>query len=85
MAKIETLYLNYYTLVKVEKIAKYSTTIREEECHGIHTFVDQEELSSEIIGVCIKVNGEDIDITSRLTKEELKLLDKLNENDIEVT
>jgi len=84
MSKIETIYLNYYTLLNVEKEVTYSSTIREEECHGIHTFIDQEELTNEISKVVIKVLGQEIDITKRLTKEELSLLNKLDFDDIEI-
>lgn len=84
MSKIETIYLNYYTLLNVEKEVTYSTSIREEECHGLHTFIDQDELTNEISKVVIKILGQDIDITSRLTKNELALLDKLNTDEIEI-
>jgi hypothetical protein len=84
MSKIETIYLNHYTLLNVEKEVTYSTSIREEECHGIHTFIDQEELTNEISKVVIKVLGQEIDITKRLTKEELGLLNKLDYDDIEI-
>jgi hypothetical protein len=84
MSKIETIYLNHYTLLNVEKEVTYSTSIREEECHGIHTFIDQEELTNEISKVVIKVLGKEIDITKRLTKEELGLLYKLDYDDIEI-
>jgi hypothetical protein len=84
MSKIETIYLNYYTLLNVERQVTYCTSIREEECHGIHTFIDQEELTNEISKVVLKVLGQEIDITNRLTKEELGLLDKLDYDDIEI-
>jgi hypothetical protein len=84
MPNIETIYLNYYALVNVEKEATYSSTIREEECHGIHTFIDQEELSNNIIRVVIKILGQEIDITNRLTKNEIDLLNKLDSDDIEI-
>ena len=84
MSKIETIYLNHYTLLNVEKEVTYSSSIREEECHGIHTFIDQEELTNEISKVVIKVLGKEIDITNRLTKEELSLLNKLDFDDIEI-
>ena len=79
----ETIYFNYYTLVNVQKEVTYSDSIREEECHGFHTFIDQEEISNEI-KVVIKVLGKDIDITNRLTKGEIDLLSKLETNDIEI-
>ena len=85
MSKIETIYLNYYTLLNVEKEVTYSTSIREEECHGMHTFIDQEELTNEISKVVIKVMGKEIDITNRLTKQELDILDKLNTDETEIT
>ena len=84
MSKIETIYLNYYTLLNVEKEVTYCSSIRQEECHGIHTFIDQEELTNEISKVVIKVLGQEIDITNRLTKEELGLLEKLDYDDIEI-
>jgi hypothetical protein len=84
MSNIETIYLNYYTLLNVEREVTYCTNIREEECHGIHTFFDQEELTNEISKVVLKVLGQEIDITNRLTKEELGLLDKLDFDDIEI-
>jgi hypothetical protein len=85
MSKIETIYLNYYTLLNVEKEVTYSTSIREEECHGLHTFIDQEELTNEISKVVIKVMGHEIDITNRLTKQELSILDKLNTDETEIS
>jgi len=84
MSKIESICLNFYTLVNVQKEVKYSTDIREEECHGFHTFIDQEELSNEINRVVIKVLGKDIDITDRLTKEEIAILEKLETDEIEI-
>jgi hypothetical protein len=84
MSKIETIYLNHYTLLNVEREVTYCSNIREEECHGIHTFIDQEELTNEISKVVLKVLGQEIDITNRLTKEELDLLDKLDYDDIEI-
>ena len=84
MSKIETIYLNHCTLLNVEKEVTYSSSIREEECHGIHTFIDQEELTNEVSKVVIKVLGQEIDITNRLTKEELDLLNKLDYDDIEI-
>jgi hypothetical protein len=84
MSKIETIYLNHYTLLNVEKEVTYCSSIREEECHGIHTFIDQEELTNEISKVVIRVLGQEIDITKRLTKEELCLLNKLDYDDIEI-
>ena len=84
MPNIETVYLNYYTLVNIEKEATYRSEIREEECHGFHTFIDQEEISNEVNKVVIKVLGQDIDITNRLTKQELEILGKLENDDIEI-
>jgi tRNA U54 and U55 pseudouridine synthase Pus10 len=84
MSKIESICLNFYTLVNVQKEVKYSTDIREEECHGFHTFIDQEELSNEINRVVIKILGKEIDITNRLTKDEIALLEKLETDEIEI-
>jgi hypothetical protein len=84
MSQIESICLNFYTLANVQKEVKYSTDIREEECHGFHTFIDQEELSNKITRVVIKILGKDIDITDRLTKDEIALLEKLETDDIEI-
>jgi hypothetical protein len=84
MSKIETIYLNHYTLLNVEKEVTYCSSIREEECHGIHTFIDQEQLSNKISKVVIKFLGQEIDITNRLSKHEIALLDKLDFDDIEI-
>ena len=46
-----------------------------EEGHGFHTFYDSEEISRVITSVVIFLeNGEKIDITHKLNKEELKLI-----------
>lgn len=70
----ETEFSIYNSLVEIQKEVSYSYSIREEECHGFHTFIDQDELSNEVVKVILKVNGNEIDITSRLSKEELVLL-----------
>lgn len=61
-------------LVEIQTQVGYKYSSREEECHGFHTFVDQEIISEDVIKVTLKVNGNEIDITDRLTKEELKML-----------
>jgi len=83
MPKINSILLNFYTLANIERQVKYSTDVRVEECHGFHTFIDQEVVSNEIVKVCIKVKDSEIDITNRLTKEELSLLDKIEEDELE--
>jgi hypothetical protein len=46
-----------------------------EEGHGFHTFYDSEEVSRVITSVFILLeNGEKIDITHKLNKEESKLI-----------
>lgn len=48
---------------------------RVEECHGYHTFNEDEIINEEITKVELVLgNGTCIDITSRLTKEELELI-----------
>ena len=48
---------------------------RVEECHGYHTFNEDELISEEIIKVELVLDAKtSIDITSRLTKEELALI-----------
>jgi hypothetical protein len=70
----ETEFSIYNSLVEIHKEVTYSYSTREEECHGFHTFIEQDELSNEVVKVVLKVNGSEIDITTRLTKEELVLL-----------
>jgi hypothetical protein len=44
---------------------------RQEECHGIHTFDESEEVDRELISFKIFINANEyIDITDRLTPEE---------------
>jgi hypothetical protein len=46
-----------------------------EEGHGFHTFYDCEEISRRVTEVTILLdNGEKIDITQKLTKEQMKLI-----------
>jgi hypothetical protein len=46
-----------------------------EEGHGFHTFYDSEEVSRRVTSVTILLdNGEKIDITQKLTKEQMKLI-----------
>ena len=53
----------------------YQEETNVEEGHGFHTFYDSEEVSRVITSVVIVLdNGEKIDITYKLNKEELKLI-----------
>ena len=53
----------------------YQEELNIEEGHGFHTFYDSEEISRVITSVVIFLeNGEKIDITHKLNKEELKLI-----------
>jgi hypothetical protein len=46
-----------------------------EEGHGFHTFYDTEEISRRVTCVIILLdNGEKIDITDKLNKEQMKLI-----------
>jgi hypothetical protein len=46
-----------------------------EEGHGYHTFYDSEEVNRVITSIVIFLeNGEKIDITHKLNKQELKLI-----------
>ena len=67
-------YSIYNSLVEIHTQTGYKYSTRQEECHGIHTFIDQEVFSEDVITVKLKVNGKEIDITDRLTQEELKSL-----------
>jgi hypothetical protein len=53
----------------------YEEETNVEEGHGFHTFYDSEEVSRVITSVMILLeDGEKIDITHKLNKEELKLI-----------
>ena len=46
-----------------------------EECHGFHTFYDTEEISRKVTSVSILLdNGERINLTDKLNKEQMKLI-----------
>ncbi len=45
---------------------------RTEECHGYHQFEDVETLGVKVNRVILKYNDLEIDITDRLTKDEIK-------------
>lgn len=74
MSKIEKqVHLEFYTLVAdIEET--FTSEVRVEECHGEHMFLDTEILSQEIVNLKIVIGHEEIDITNRMTKEELQLM-----------
>lgn len=47
---------------------------RIEECHGVHYFNDDEEISRTLLSAVISVGGLSIDITDRLTEREREFL-----------
>lgn len=61
---------NFETYVSIKfTYKKYPSRI--EEGHGLHEFNEDEEISREVDSVKLLLSdGEEIDITSRLTKEE---------------
>jgi hypothetical protein len=67
------IYLDFYQLVAdIEE--KFTIESRVEEGHGQHIIEDTNVLSREIVSLKILCGHEEIDITDRMTKEELKLL-----------
>ena len=69
----ETLFAAIYLecMVEVEENWEYHPP-RVEECHGYHSFSEDELIDSKIVKVALILGHEkSIDITSRLTKEEL--------------
>jgi hypothetical protein len=71
---IETELTTNWIWLNAEIETTYQTDVREEECHGIHTFFDSEIVSCDVVKVLIRTKKVDIDITNRLTKEELEHL-----------
>lgn len=57
--------------VRVEYIVRFYEESRTEECHGFHTFYDTEEIDKTIEKVYIELDNIEIDITSRLRKDEI--------------
>jgi len=76
MSQLDTELTTLWVWLNVDLETTYKLEERVEECHGLHTFIDSEEISSQIIRVVIKTKDGDIDITNRLTKEEFELLKK---------
>jgi len=68
--------------VDTEVIANIQPT-RVEECHGYHYF-DDSSYEVEIQKVYIEVGGKQIDITSRLTPEELRAIEDTLEPNIDL-
>ena len=50
---------------------EYERTTRTEECHGIHTFIDEEV---NILSVEVVIAGIGIDITDKLTPKQKKAI-----------
>lgn len=70
--EIKSLYLECEVTINEEW---QSNPPRVEECHGYHTFDEDQLQSEEILKVEIVLDKKtSIDITSRLTKEELALI-----------
>jgi hypothetical protein len=57
---------------------EYGTTdTRREECHGYHYFEDKNIGKLEIHRVILNVNGNEIDLTGRLTDEEMSIFEDI--------
>jgi hypothetical protein len=65
--------LNWFWLI-AEVQTEYEIEERVEEGHGYHSFIDSKEVRCDVLKASIKIKDIEIDITNRLTKEELKLL-----------
>ena len=71
MIKKETQYGEIY----YEFDVTYQQETSVEEGHGFHTFYDAEEVKRVITSVVILLdNGEKVDITHKLNKQDLKLI-----------
>ena len=71
---IDTEIVSHWMWINVDIEHTYKSEVRVEECHGLHTFVDSDEISNTVLKVVIKTIDGDIDITNRLTEEEIKKL-----------
>ena len=70
--------LNWLWLV-AELKTEFEVENRIEEGHGFHSFLDTKEVKNDVTKVTIKARDKEIDITNRLTQQELKLLIPPNE------
>ena len=61
--------------LRIEYTAFYEVDSYEEECHGFHTFTDVDEKSRNINKIYICVEDYELDITNKLTKNELSELE----------
>ena len=75
MSKFITDVIECYKDVYIEYEHTYEEDVRIEECHGLHTFYDTTDVSKRIISVKIELSkNKFIDITDRLTIEEIEIL-----------
>ncbi len=58
--------------IRIEYISRFYEDVRVEECHGFHTFYEIDEIDKHIVGVYLEFDNCEIDITSRLKKDELE-------------
>lgn len=74
MSRKETIEQNYIFDAYAEVLITYEVfPTRTEECHGFHDFSEDEEVGRELYRLKIKLSdGEEIDVTDRLTEEEKK-------------
>ena len=64
-----------YGEVSFEFEVTYQEETSIEEGHGFHTFYDTEEISRKVTSVSILLdNGERINLTDKLNKEQMKLI-----------
>jgi hypothetical protein len=64
-----------YGEVSFEFEVTYQEETSIEEGHGFHTFYDSEEISRKVTSVSILLdNGERINLTDKLNKEQMKLI-----------
>lgn len=53
---------------------------RVEECHGLHTFDESEEVDRELLTFKVTIGENEIDLTNRLTPEEKQLILQSKQN-----
>lgn len=61
--------------LKIDYNHYYEVDRRVEECHGYHEFEDVTTIGVEIISVMLIYNDLEIDITKKLSREEIKDLE----------
>jgi hypothetical protein len=68
----ETSHIKSIGNIRIEYLSRFYEDVRVEEGHGFHTFYDIDEIDKKILAIYLEFDNCEIDITSRLKKDELE-------------